>query len=248
MSAYDMNFEQRAPSMDMTSVELRDMSSPAPTYSSTFHSEDISSTSPRHASVATSKSGTPNNPYYQSNKHWPLPLTPHPELKAPAKDEEEAQVKPDYQDPKHPHFAQSIGPDFPTTLPPRSRMPQKRVLIPWILFIIFFLITLWYTSMLFGARFLSITRPLPPPTPQINVYINGDIFQGAATLSISTAVIQTSSPTSTPPRPTPTPEPSSSGDALPDMSNDLDRIFTQQQARSIAAPTAFVTVTRGWIV
>ncbi|CAA9959820.1 hypothetical protein PTMSG1_03228 [Pyrenophora teres f. maculata] len=249
MPAYDMNFEQRAPSIDMTSVELRDLTSPAPAYSSTFHSEDVLSTTSQHASfAATPKSGTSNNPYFQPTQNWPLPLTTHSELKASAKDEEEAQVKPDYQDPNHPHFAQPAGSDFPTTLPARSRMPQKRVLVPWILFAIFFLITLWYTSILFGARFLSITRPLPPPTPQINVYINGDILQGNASISTSITFIQISSTTSTPqapPHPTPTPVPGSNGDALFDMSNDLDIISTRQEPRSTAAPTAFVTVTRG---
>ena len=232
----------------MTLVELRDMTSPAPAYSSTFHSEDVPSTSQHTSFIATPKSGTANNLHYQPAQHWPLPLMPPSELKAPVKAEEEAQVKPDYQDRNHPHFAQSTRSGFPTTLPARSRIPQKRVLVPWVLFIVFFLITIWYTSMLFGARVFSIIRPLPPtpPTLEINVYINGEIFQGNVSVSRYTTVIPTSSPTSIlqAPRPT-TSVPDSNGDALPDMSNDLGRISTSHEKRIVAAPTAFVTVTRG---
>lgn len=247
MPAYDRTFEERAPSIDMTSVELRDYPSPAPAYGSTFHEENVSST-PKHASfAATPKSRTLNNPYYQHEKHWPLPSTLPSDLDARVKDDEEAQVKPDYQDPNHPHSARSAGADFPTTLPVRSRMPRKRKLVPWILFIIFFLITMWYTSILFGARFLSIIRPLPPTprTPEINVYINGDIFQGPVSVSGPATVTQTSSPTSTLQAPRPTaPVLGSDGDALPDMSNALERISTRHETRIEAAPTAFITVTR----
>ena len=232
----------------MTSIELRDYSSPAPAYGSTFHEENIPSTPQHDSFAATPKSGTSNNPYYQPTSHWPLPSTLPSHLNAHVKDEEEAQVKPDYQDPNHPHFAQSAGPDFPTKLPVRSRIPRKRVLVPWILFIVFFLTTTWYTSILFGARFLSIIRPLPPtpPTSEINVYINGEIFQGSVSVSRPTTVIHASSPTSTPQAPPPTtPVPGSGGDALPNMSNALERISTRNETRIEAAPTAFITVTRG---
>ena len=248
MSAYDMSIENRAPSIDMTSIELRDMTSPAPAYSSTFHSEDVLSTFQHASFIASPKSGTANNLYYQPTKHWPLPSMPPSELKAPVKAEEEAQVKPDYQDPNHPHFAQSTRPGFPTTLPARSRMPQKRVLVPWVLFILFFLTTMWYTSILFGARFLSIIRPLPPtpPTPEINVYINGEVFKWSVSVPASTTVMHMSSPTSIPQAPRPTTSvPGSNGDALPDMSNDLARISTPHEKRIVVAPTAFITVTRG---
>ncbi|RMZ71264.1 hypothetical protein GMOD_00005792 [Pyrenophora seminiperda CCB06] len=215
----------------MASIELRDVASPAPSYSSTS-----------------------SNPYYQSTKNWPLPSTYPTESKPHVQDEEEAPVKPDYQDPNHPHFAQSTGPKYPATLPARSRMPRKRVLVPWVLFIIFFLISMWYTSILLGARFLSIIRPVPPTpptTPEINVYINGDMFQGSVLFSTPTTVIQTSStPTTTvtpqaPLRPTMSVPGGSNGDALPDMSDGFGKISTGRERRMVAAPTAFVTVARG---
>jgi hypothetical protein len=243
-----MAYQKRAPSIDMTSFELHNIS-PAPTYSSTFHSQDAP-ISPLHAYfAATPKSGVSNNPYFQTVKEPPSSIS-HSRFKAPLKDEEDAEVKPDYQDPNHPHYAGSTGSSFPTALPARSRTPSKRVWVPSILCITVFLIALWFTSIYAGVRFL---RPLLAPTTQeINVYLNGEIFQGSVSVSISTAAAtatKTSSTLST--RTTTTPTPSSTVQApgsnpdVPDTGNDLGAISKKPERRLEPAPTGFMTVTRG---
>jgi hypothetical protein len=241
-----MASQKRAPSIDMTSIELEDVPSPAPTYSSTFHSQNVPIT-PQHAySAATPKSGVSNHPCHQSPAHEPPSYMPQSKGKTLSKDEEDVQVKPDYQDPNHPHFAGSTSPNLPPTLPARSRIPRKRILIPWILAVIFFLISLWFTSILVGARFFSIIHPLPstPPAREINVYINGQVFQGTVSVSTATVTIPTSTIISTAPVPSTTEfPPGSHGDVPPDTGNDLGAISKLPKRRLAPAPTGFVTIT-----
>ncbi|KAF1836887.1 hypothetical protein BDW02DRAFT_203109 [Decorospora gaudefroyi] len=236
-----MASQKRAPSIDMTSIELRNVS-PAPTYISTFNTHDVPIT-PQHAYFApTPKSGVSNNPYYQSTTYEP----PQPKGKTSLKDDEAAPVKPDYQDPNHPHFAGPTFTNFPTALPARSRIPRKRILIPWILFVIFFFISVWYTSVLAGARFLDIIRPLPaPPTKQqINVYINGEALRGnmSVSVSMSTPTVATSTATSTL-KPGGTPD--LNWETSDDAGNHLGVATTSLGRRQeLAAPTGFVAVVR----
>ncbi|KAF2258609.1 hypothetical protein CC78DRAFT_621701 [Lojkania enalia] len=64
---------------------------------------------------------------------------------------------------------QSPPPSPPPT--PREQFHNLRTLLPWILVLILFLITLWHTSIALGAQPLS--KPHPQTTPQpINIIIN----------------------------------------------------------------------------
>jgi hypothetical protein len=79
-------------------------------------------------------------------------------------------------DTHHPHYI----PPAPRLPPPITSRPTKhtrllpplRLLIPWTLALIFFLTTLWYTSILAGARFLNILNQDPYRTQPINIVIN----------------------------------------------------------------------------
>jgi hypothetical protein len=156
-----MTFEPRAASIDMASIELRN--SPAPAYSSTFKTQ-------QHVRTDS----TSNNPYFQSATSTGSPY--------------QADIKgtptvPDHHDPNHPHYIEPLPKSYdhqPRIPAIRRRIPQKRILIPWILALLFFLTTLWFTSILLGARFLNIMHPTPSlaPAQQINVYVNGDILRG----------------------------------------------------------------------
>lgn len=75
------------------------------------------------------------------------------------------------------HFPVNL-PNRPTTKG-RSRFPKLSIIIPWTLFIIFFLITMWYTSIAFGIRLFATLHPTSaavntyPEAPVVNVIIKG---------------------------------------------------------------------------
>jgi hypothetical protein len=122
-----MDAQNRPTSLDVASNELGSLPSPAPTYSSTFLSYTAPHT-PQNASFGSApKGGASNNPYHQATHESPSSIPRY--NKAASKEMEEAQVKPDYQDTNHPHFAQSLAPGFLTSLPARNRMPRKCILI-----------------------------------------------------------------------------------------------------------------------
>jgi hypothetical protein len=248
-----MAYPKRAPSIDMANIELRHVS-PAPTYTSTFHSEDVPISPLQAYFAATPKSGISNNPYFQTlATKEPLSSISQPKGKTLLKDEDDVDVKPDYQDPNHPHFAGSTGPNFPTTLPARSRIPRKLVWIPGA---IIFLIILWLTSIYAGVRFFDILRPVrtSPTVQEISVYINGEVFPGSVSVSVSTATTtatatETSNTVSTKTVISQTPSstvfaPGSNPDIPPDTANDLGAIHRSQQKRLEPVPTGFMTVTR----
>ncbi|RAR08414.1 hypothetical protein DDE82_002395 [Stemphylium lycopersici] len=238
--------QKRTSSIDLTSIEMEDMVSPAPKYTSALYSHDVATVPQYTDFTATPKSGVSNNPYHQPMRHEPPIPTPQPRDKIPLEAGEEVQVKPDYQDSNHPHFARPTGPDFPMALPARSRMPRKHILVPWVLFIIFFLTTAWYTSILLGARFLSIVRPLPstPAAQAINIYINGELVQGTVALPTRSFAAPTDTVTSILQAPSPTKSLPGSNDGIPDIGNDLGRVSTDVGSRIVSAPTGFVTSTR----
>ncbi|USP81040.1 hypothetical protein yc1106_08314 [Curvularia clavata] len=236
-----------SPGSDMTSPELGDMLSPAPTYSSTFDSQDISDM-PRHNSFSImSKSNTPWDTYHQSTKQEPPPVFESWD-KIRLEDGEGLRVKPDYLDSNHPQYARSAQPELVTTRPERRRLPAKRILIPWALFVIFFLITVWYTSILFGARFLSIIRPVPSnlAAQEINIYIHGELVQGTVSVSTRSFAALTSTTPIVSQAPSPTTSPPSDKNESPDVGNLLGRVSLGAGSTMVApVPTGFVTTTRG---
>jgi hypothetical protein len=180
-----MAFQKRAPSLDMASIELR--SSPAPTYTSTCKAEDWPLT-PQHTSFSSGAKGSmSNNPYYQSTTANAVPLpfrATSEQTRKEMDDGDVSPVKPDYHDPNHPHYVEPSTKLYthPSPLiPPRSRWPRKRVLVPWLLAALFFLTTLWFTSIALGARYLSILHPFPsnPASQEINIFIDGEALRGA---------------------------------------------------------------------
>lgn len=185
-----MAFQKRAPSIDMASIDHR--SSPAPAYSSTCKSQEWPLT-PQHTQSSTTTNGaTSNNPY-----HHPAVMEEVPE-KQSQNDEENPPTKPDYHDPNHPHYAEPLTKAYghhSPPLPPRRRWPQKRVLIPWGLAVLFFLTTLWFVSIVLGARFLTILYPLPssPPVHEINVFLDGRVFRGSEAAATATTTVLASS-------------------------------------------------------
>lgn len=176
-----MAFQKRA-SIDMTSIELQN--SPAPTYSSTLDAQDWPLTPPPHASFSTAAKGSAStNPF-----HRPLEVRSIPHNftgRSTQRDLESSPVKPDHQDVNHPHFAgASSKPSDDTwpSLPPRRRWPHRRVLLPWALALLFFLTTLWFTSIALGARFLMKLHPVQ----NINVYLNDEFLRTTASASTAT--------------------------------------------------------------
>ena len=102
--------------------------------------------------------------------------------------------------------------------------------------------------MLFGARFLSIVRPIPPSfaAQEITVYIHGELVQGTVSVSTRLFAAPTSTTTSIAQTPSPTnPLPISGNDGLPDVGNELGRISSDVGRTVASAPTGFVTITRG---
>jgi hypothetical protein len=228
----------------MNSIDFDNMPSPAPTYSSTFDSQDISDI-PRHTGFTI----MPHNDmsYRQSPEHEPSAPTFQLWEKTPLDDKEAIRTRPDYLDSNHPHFANSIESDIAPVLPARSRIPAKRILIPWVLFAIFFLISMWYTSILFGARFLSIVRPTPSSitAQEINIYIHGELVQGTVSVSTKSFAAPSSTATSIVQAPMPTTSLPSGNDRIPDIGNQLGRISSDVGSSITSAPTGFITMTRG---
>ena len=177
--------------------------SPAPTYSSVYDSKDASF-GIQHSNSDTAFTETaPYNPYQQSTFHESSASSPRSHSKAPL---DNSPVIPDYEDPNHPHYAAPSNPSFAARIP-RGRLPSKRILIPWVLATLFFTITIWYTSILAGSRFLSILHPLPtsPTVQEIHIIINGQTMSIATptitsqTSEVPTTTVQSSSqgPTTT---------------------------------------------------
>jgi hypothetical protein len=133
--------------------------------------------------------------------------------KTPITDEESIPIKPDYHDPNHPHYVSSSpSPSkhcFLPLPPRRCRWPQKRVLIPWILALLFFLTTLWFTSIALGSRVLS-QMPLDPTVQEIHVFLNDQDVPRSVSVSASIVTLA-SSPSSTQ---TPTPTESRKGNPM----------------------------------
>ena len=161
-----MTFNQRASSIDMASIELRQ--SPAPSYMSSFKNQ-------HHAHTGS----TSNNPYFQSATMTGTPA------------EKDTPTKADHDDPNHPHYIEPVSKFYnhlPHRSPGRRQWPRKRILVPWLLALVFFLTTLWFTSIALGARFLNIMHPTPS-AQDIKVYINGDILRGVTETATSDSTL-----------------------------------------------------------
>ncbi|KAF2190806.1 hypothetical protein K469DRAFT_392993 [Zopfia rhizophila CBS 207.26] len=183
------------PSTDTTDNASAEPPSPAPTYRSTFHTTKDYAFAPNHTSGANEKSSrmdyaiTPNHTSHRKEK-----------FSSKAKDEEDFNPVEEPFDTTHPLYippapapAAEPTPDLPARRSTR-RIPPFRILLPWTLFAIFFLTTLWYTSIAFGIRLFHSLSPSPPQQP-INIVINPPAH------GTPSVVISTATPTSKPPVP-----------------------------------------------
>lgn len=250
-----MAAQKRASHPDVISIEMQRVPSPAPTYTSTFTSQNFPS---------APKGGPSNDPCIWGAS-GPTFEQGHSIGNVPLRDQQDIPVTADYHDPNHPHFAKPTAQHYSSSLPLRRRLPQKRILIPWILAFVFFLTTAWYTSILAGLRFLSVLSlsPATPSVQEINIIISDEILHGIVSTSTTITTVppgsalaptQTLGSTATPvtdsesvlptttgrlhlaPKPGTPPEDNTSSD--PGISLGV-------QQRSIkTAPTGFVTITK----
>jgi hypothetical protein len=206
----------RKPSFDITD-HIAGPFSPAPTYSSRLDSEDY--ISPQTTASFPFRNQEPVYTWEDEKPYRPVSdqkKSPDrfPDEKHMYQESDKYEIQEEPYDRSHPHYIAPIPgppPFVPSlaSLPPRRRrLPPLRLLIPWTLALVFFLITLWFTSILVGVRFFNILHPSSSP---INIQING--------VDIPTASPSPpSSPFSAPLRPTPvstaaatiTPKPTSS--------------------------------------
>ncbi|KAF2257058.1 hypothetical protein BU26DRAFT_35450 [Trematosphaeria pertusa] len=192
--------DHHRPSFDITSIELQHSPSPpspAPSYRSTIHTgKDYSSfsTSPstftwedRKPYKLSTKSGHHNILHDEKTGH-----TTHDTENGHS----DFELKEEPHDTNHPHYAPPSSPTHyePPQKPPprRRRFPRLHPLLPWVLALIFFLITLWFASIALGARFLNVLHPPTSPQlpPSINVVINenGNQPGGTPVVSIGTQI------------------------------------------------------------
>ncbi|KAF2624227.1 hypothetical protein BU25DRAFT_163886 [Macroventuria anomochaeta] len=120
--------------------------------------------------------------------------------KSAFEDQKAFDVKTEPLDPCYPQFAMPRFDDTP--LPPRPqrrRLPRKTILIPWILAAIFFLTTLWFTSIALGVRLFMVLQPAPtsPPVQEIRVMVDGNIFSTTASAYTSFVTLSASAVTAT---------------------------------------------------
>lgn len=210
----------------METIELGKRSSPAPTYSSTFDSKD--------------KTNMSNNAY----------ILPHQTGATFARGnnamaETEDNVKPDYQDPSHPHYA-GHPVQHADRLPLRPRQPRqwprKRVLIPCVLGSLLFLIMLWLGSIAFGVKIFSILHPpsFKQEVHEIHIHLTDDSVRIiTATPSPITTTIQPTMQFSAPLRPTLDPDGESSNRAPSGTS--------QSSGIPDRPMTTFITLQRGGV-
>ncbi|KAJ8115023.1 hypothetical protein OPT61_g3240 [Boeremia exigua] len=204
-----------------------------------------------------------------SNAHaTPLPTYYSQQLprwtsKSAFEDQKAFEIKTEPLGPSYPQFAAPLPRFDDIPLPPRPqrrRFPRKSIMVPWILATIFFLTTLWFTSIALGVRLFVALQPAPanPPVQEIRVLINEDVFGNTAstytsfvTLSVSAAraTSTVNAPTSTD-NETIVPTSSEKLDTAPIRHGDtlevVDDLTTIAPVpRNIkTSPTGFVTVTR----
>ncbi|KAF3008686.1 hypothetical protein E8E13_009275 [Curvularia kusanoi] len=159
--------------------------------------------------------------------------------------------------PSYPQFAVPMPRFNDIPLPPRpqrQRLPRRAILIPWILAAIFFLTTLWFTSIALGVRLFMVMQPAPrnPPVQEIRVYINDAVIQSTASAHIAVATPSAIALTVT--ATVSVPAPTSDSIAVPTASGGL-ATKASEAAKDITTaapvprnlrerPTGFITIAR----
>lgn len=178
-------------------------------------------------------------------------------------DEKTFEVKTEPFQPSYPHFAAPMPRFDDIPLPPRPqrrRFPRKAILIPWILAALFFLLTLWFTSIALGVRLFMALQPAPASQPiqEVRILLNEAMLHGtpAAYTSFLTLDISAATATATVSAPMLTED----GIAAPTSTGQMDTAQTRSavplelvnDTTTIApaprnlktAPTGFITVAR----
>ncbi|KAF2463467.1 uncharacterized protein BDR25DRAFT_108753 [Lindgomyces ingoldianus] len=222
-------------SADITDRQtLAEPPSPAPTYCSTFHSEKDYPTTPKQIF----------NSLNNDSKYHPSPTSTSKFSTFSTKNEKGAFIPCEEPfDTNHPHYAPP-SPQLPPRTPSRSqkakrRLPSLRLLLPWTLALIFFLTTLWYTSILVGVRFLDILHPDSAHDQPINIVIND--LNGAPSVVISTE--PTFVLTSLARVPTATLKPAASGNEQ-DPNLGTNTVTSKPVVVVTTASATFVTITK----
>jgi hypothetical protein len=180
--------------------------------------------------------------------------------KSAFEDQKAFDIKTEPLAPTYPQFVAPMPRFDEIPLPPRPerrRLPRRAILIPWILAAIFFLTTLWFTSIALGVRLFMVLQPVPtnPPVQEIRVMINDNMLRGsaAAYTSFVTLTASTISTTATASAPASTNDrsdvPTTTGqlDAAAITSTDPLEVFTTDARvpRDVKMrPTGFITVAR----
>jgi hypothetical protein len=112
-------------------------------------------------------------PTYTSTRAWPL-QDKSSDQKTSLSD---PITKPDHLDPHHPHYISAPSPSSShLTETRRRRWPRKHILIPYTLALLFFLTTLWFTSIALGVRLFNVLKENDRDglgQEVVNVYVNG---------------------------------------------------------------------------
>ena len=183
--------------------------------------------------------------------------------KSAFEDQKPFDVKIEPLDPSYPQFAAPMPRCNDIPLPPRPqrrRFPRKAILIPWILATIFFLTTLWFTSIALGVRLFMALQPAPSnlTVQEIRVLINEDMLRGTASAFTSFVTVSAGAATAT--ATVNAPASTNDGTAAPTITGRLvtapipnaDPLEVVNESTTIAPasrnvktnPTGFITVAR----
>ncbi|KAH7122270.1 hypothetical protein B0J11DRAFT_531059 [Dendryphion nanum] len=184
---------QSRPSFDIADNRALD-ASPAPTYSSMFHAHKdyitpthTASSNPFLQSTQSSLFSHPENITVNEKRHLQSNNTSDPRSGLATTSAHPTHNLHPFEEPfdrkKTLYGAPTTFPNYPPSpLPPLPPRPKTRrclrpaILIPWCFALFFFLLTIWYTSIAVGAKFLAHIDPFAAGTnspPEINVHIHG---------------------------------------------------------------------------
>lgn len=185
--------------------------------------------------------------------------------KSAFEDQKAFDVKPETLNPIYPQFPAPLPRFDNIPLPPRPqrrRFPKKAILVPWILAGVFFLTTLWFTSIALGVRLFMAMQPAPtnPPVQEIHLLMDeGGLHDTASVYTSFITLYASATPiTGTATAPTltkgTTAEPTATGlpvaapipnvDPL-EVASDSELTTKGSEPRNIkTSPTGFMTVAR----
>jgi hypothetical protein len=253
---------KRAPSVDMTSIGLRNASAPTPTYSSIFRSQDDSYMLHQmyEPAVKENASKRPRLSNERTGTTYAPALSPEDTFEV---DEKSFPVKSEAHGASRPHATEPrpFAFNWPR-LPRRSQshsQPRGPVSIPWVLALLSCVTLLWFVSVAIGAGLFSAvySQPASPAVQKIYLVLNDEVLNiktAPGTLPdtvsvtvppVSSVTAGTLSSTTTSPTTTGTSVAESISSQAPQSSAEQSQIETSKpRRRDDARPTGFVTMAR----